>query len=172
MTEVVPELEESAGRSRVQIALIKAAVPVLIAVVGVVTHVVQDQPVGAVTAVDGGAAAAPADAVAPLPLPSLETPPPERWTITGTVGAQAGRDLEGVPLRLYPIEDLVPNYEKSTDSLGEYTFRDVQPAVYALYYKAAEGWTMVTVQKKTALLREDLDFPAPLKLTIIVNEGV
>jgi len=165
MSEIVPDPQEDMGlpepqvgmgRTRVQLALISAAVPVLLAVFGLAPRLIGNDQAQADASVPAAVEASAA----------LAPDTPKRWRIAGTVEPAAGGGPQEVALHLVPLEDA---QQAQTDDQGRFVFLNVPEGVYSLLVEPldeGERKMKITLEKQTDARVEDLRVPAPLKITI------
>lgn len=169
MSEIVPDPQEGTelpepqvgmGRTRVQLALISAAVPVLLAVFGLAPQLIGNDEAQASAAVPAAVEASPAPA-----------PPMKRWKIEGNVEPSEGQGPIEVALLLMPLEN---GEWAEPDDQGHFEF-DVPPGAYRLSVTSLDGSDIpdikVTVNKgPDEPVKNFLSLPAPLKVVTITEQ--
>jgi hypothetical protein len=169
MSEIVPDPQEGMGlsepqmgmgRTRVQLALISAAVPVLLAVFGLAPRLIDN---------DGAQAAAAAPAA--VEASAAPAPPMKRWRIEGDVVPSEGQGPVEVALLLMPLENVK---WAEPDPNGHFEF-DVPPGAYSLLVQSLGASNVrdikVTVNKSPdEPVKHFLSLPAPLKAVTITEQ--
>lgn len=169
MSEIVPDPQEGMGlpeaqlgigRTRVQLALISAAVPVLLGVFGLAPRLIGNDEAQAAAAVPAAVEAAAAPA-----------PPMKRWRIEGNVEPSEGQGPIEVALLLMPLENVK---WAEPDHQGHFEF-DVPPGAYSLLVQSLGASNVrdikVTVNKSPdEPVKHFLSLPAPLKVVTITEQ--
>jgi hypothetical protein len=153
MTEAVGEVQDGAGSTKVRVAIISAAVPVLLAVIGLTPRLIggegspPESPV--VTTVE--AATSPAEA-----------PSPKLWRIEGKVEPEDA----SVAIRLVRVEGLA---ETPPDSHGQFEFANLPEGVYRLFVVPLDGNHDITVSLRTHN-PEPVIGPSPIRVVTIAEQ--
>jgi len=169
MNEIVPDPQEGMelpepqlgmGRTRVQLALISAAVPVLLGVFGLAPRLIGNDEAQAAAAVPAAVEASAAPA-----------PPMKRWRIEGNVEPSDGQGPIEVALLLMPLENVKWT---EPDHQGHFEF-DVPPGAYSLLVQSLGASNVrdvkVTVNKHSdEPVKSFLSLPAPLKVVTITEQ--
>jgi hypothetical protein len=159
----VPEPQVGMGRTRVQLAPISAAVPVLLGVFGLAPRLIGNHEAQAGPTVPAAAE----DSAAPAP-------PEKRWRIEGHVEPPEGQGPIEVALLLRPLEN---GDWAAADGQGHFEF-DVPapgPGGYSLQVTSLDGSDIpvitVTVNKNPEEpVRSVLPLPAPFKVVTITEQ--
>jgi hypothetical protein len=170
MSEIVPDSQEGTGlpepqgvgmgRTRVQLALISAAVPVLLGVFGLAPRLIGNDEAQAIAAFPTADETSAASA-----------PPVKRWRIEGHVEPSQGQGPIDVALLLMPLEN---GAWAKPDDQGHFEF-DVPPGAYSLSVTSLDGSDIpdikVTVNKNPEEpVKSFLSLPAPLKVVTITEQ--
>lgn len=172
MSEIVPDPQEGMGlsepqvgmgRTRVQLALISAAVPVVLGVFGLAPRLIGNEEAQA-------SAAVPAAVEAPA-APAAPAPPMKRWRIEGNVEPSDDQGPIEVALLLMPLESV---RWTEPDHQGHFEF-DVPPGAYSLLVQSLGASNVrdikVTVNKNPdEPVKSFLSLPAPLKVVTITEQ--
>lgn len=168
MSEIIPDSQEGTGlpeaqvgmgRTRVQLALISAAVPVLLAVFGLAPRLIGNE-----------ARAVPVDPTA-VEDSAAPAQPVKRWRIEGNVEPSEGQGPIEVALLLMPLEN---GAWAKPDDQGHFEFV-VPPGAYSLSVTSLDGSDVpdikVTVNKNPEEpVKSFLSLPAPLKVVTITEQ--